>query len=386
MTSDERPAAGIGPWLRLALIPVAVLLLVLGVWLLPMLTSLGVIEAALIGIAWLAILIAALRRLSLPIPEGERRRVESELFIDGAGRPEWLSRFVTLLTLSTVIAALGLLADSTAVVIGAMVVAPLMAPLMTLAGALTLTRPARIAESVVIVAAGSLLAIATAVAVSWVVPGTAPTGELLARTQPQLTDLGIALAAGAAGAYVTVRPHALGALPGVAIAVALIPPLATVGVMLETGDGHRAKQALILFLTNLVAIVLSAAIVFLIAGLTPSAAEIRSRRRLQLGFGIAVTATIAIMVPLAHNSIVLLETDEDVAAIRAVLAPPLDDQGATLESVAVDDTADEIRVTVEVVGPRRPESAELARTVADELGEPVALELRWRFGERATAS
>lgn len=283
------------------------------------------------------------------------------------------------------IAALGLLANSTAVVIGAMVVAPLMAPLMSLAGALTMTRPARIVENAAIVAAGSIVSILTAMAISWIVPGTGTTSELLARTQPQLTDLGIALAAGAAGAYVAVRPHALGALPGVAIAVALVPPLATVGIMLETGREHDAKQAFILFLPNLCAIVVSAAIVFLITGITASAAEIKARRRLQVGLGLAVAATMAVMVPLAQNSISRQREREDAAAIRIAIADELEAGGSSVNSVTVERGAAGPRVVIEVSGPAPPDTDALAEVAATELGERVALELLWRFGDRAEA-
>jgi uncharacterized hydrophobic protein (TIGR00271 family) len=370
-------------WVRLALIPVAVLLLVLGVWLLPALTSLGRVAAALLGVVWVSAVVVALRRLSVPIPVDDLRRVEAELFVDPSDRDTWNRQFVTLLTLSSVIAVLGLLADSTAVVIGAMVVAPLMAPLMSLAGALTLTRPALILQNAIVVALGSALAVATGAVVSWIVPGTAPTAELLARTQPQLTDLGIALAAGAAGAYVTVRPQALGALPGVAIAVALVPPLATVGVMLETGDRGAAGQASILFLTNLAAIVLSASIVFLIAGLTASASEIRRRRRLQVGLALAVAATLAVMIPLARNSVVRHEELTVEADIRSALEAVARSGGNVVEQVTIRSQDEAVVAAVEIVGASPPDAAALAAAAARELGEPVELDIVWRYGEVA---
>jgi uncharacterized hydrophobic protein (TIGR00271 family) len=367
------------------LIPPAVLLLMLGVWLLPALTKLDALPAAIIGIAWLIALVAALRAVSAPLTSTERRRVADELFVEPVGRLPWLAQFVTLLTLSTVIAALGLIANSTAVVIGAMVVAPLMSPLMSLAGALTMTRPSLAAENALVVTAGSGLAVATSVVVSWLVPGHEATSELLARTQPRLTDLGIALAAGAAGAYVTVRPQALGALPGVAIAVALVPPLATVGVMLETGDRGAAGQASILFLTNLAAIVLSASIVFLIAGLTASASEIRRRRRLQVGLALAVAATLAVMIPLARNSVVRHEELTVEADIRSALEAVARSGGNVVEQVTIRSQDEAVVAAVEIVGASPPDAAALAAAAARELGEPVELDIVWRYGEVAVA-
>jgi uncharacterized hydrophobic protein (TIGR00271 family) len=385
MQEDETTRSGGGAWVRLALIPPAVLLLILGVWLLPSLTSMGGLGAALLGVVWVVALVATLRQLSVPMPEADRATIEAELFVRPEERQDWLARFVTLLTLSTIIAALGLLADSTAVVIGAMVVAPLMAPIMSLAGALTMTRPVRIAESAAIVTGGTAVSVATAIIVSWVVPGTLATSEILARTQPQLTDLGIALAAGAAGAYVTVRPHALGALPGVAIAVALVPPLATVGIMLETGRHDAAGQAFILFVTNLSAIALSAAIVFVVTGFTASAAEIRRARRLRIGLAIAVAATIAVMIPLAQNSIARHTDQEAAAAVRRALEPILTASASSIESVTVERGARPVRVVVELAGSSPPAAQELAPTVAEALDERVSLELLWRFGDSADA-
>jgi uncharacterized hydrophobic protein (TIGR00271 family) len=373
MTDDWRP------WVRVALIPPAVLLLIVGVWLLPALTPLDTLAAALIGIAWLVVLIAALRVLTVKLAEPERERVSGDLFVDDEERSEWLAQFVTLLTLSTVIAALGLMADSTAVVIGAMVVAPLMSPLMSLAGALTMARPGQIAVSAIVVAVGSVLTVAVAVVVSWVVPGTETTAELLGRTQPSLPDLGIALAAGAAGAYVVVHPSALGALPGVAIAVALVPPLATVVVMLEIGERRKADDALILFLTNLVAIVLAACVVFVVTGFSASASEIRSRRGLQLGIGIAVAATLVVMTPLAKNSVARHEELATADEVRDALEPVARAQGTVIEHVTIREQSDRLVAAVELLGPLRPRASDFASVVAQRLDEPVELELAWRY-------
>jgi uncharacterized hydrophobic protein (TIGR00271 family) len=381
---------GLSGAVRLALIPVSILLVVLGVWLLPALTGLGGLAAAAIGVAWLAVTIAVLRGAAdRPLAIAERDAVVDELFVPPAGRAAWLARFVTLLTLATVIATLGLIADSTAVVIGAMVVAPLMSPLMSLAGALTMTRPVRVAEFAVVVAAGAVLTAVSAAVISWVVPGTERTAELLARTGPQLTDLGIALAAGAAGGYVTIRRSELGALPGVAIAVALVPPLATVGVMLELGERDRAEQALVLFLTNAVAIVLAASIVFVVAGLTASAEEIRRTRRLRVGLGVATVGTLVVMVPLAHNSVARFEQQSDEEALREALASTLLETGTVVDGIEVRGTKDDAGRTVvvlDVSGPEPPPVDPLATEAATALDEDVALRLRWRFGATGVAA
>ena len=117
---------------------------------------------------------------------------------------------------------------------------------------------------------GALVAIAVGVVVSFISPSLRTDlplpSELLARTNPNLIDLCIALAAGAAGGFVAVRTEASGALPGVGIAVALVPPLATVGICLGLGELGLALGALLLFSTNFVAIVLAAGLVLTGAG------------------------------------------------------------------------------------------------------------------------
>lgn len=170
------------------------------------------------------------RELSLE----ERARILDELFFEGDRRAPYLWRFVALILFSSSIAAFGLLNDSGAVVIGAMLVAPLMTPILGLAAATVQAWMARQVESLAIIGGGALLA----VGVGWIVARLLPEvdedvslpGELLARTAPNLLDLAIAVAAGAAGGYVLVRKEAGSALPGVGIAVALVPPLATVGI------------------------------------------------------------------------------------------------------------------------------------------------------------
>ncbi len=169
-----------------------------------------------------------------------------ELFFEGAERVPYLFRLATLMALSAVIAALGLIADSSAVVIGAMLVAPLMTPIMAFSASLVMGWPVRQVEAAVLVAAASAEAVGVGWVVSAVVPAFRPvllSQELLSRTQPGLLDLAIAVAAGAAGGYVAVHRKAAGALPGVAIAVAVVPPLAAAGVRSSSPQCRTSRRA-----------------------------------------------------------------------------------------------------------------------------------------------
>jgi uncharacterized hydrophobic protein (TIGR00271 family) len=170
----------------------------------------------------------------------------------------WDFDFVTLMVLSTVIAAIGLIQNSAAVVIGAMLVAPLMTPLLGLGLALVQGNPvlARISFRSIILSLSVSLVVG--VVVGLLTPGfEEPTREMLGRGGPGLLDLFVAFTSGLAAAYASSRPGLLAALPGVAIAAALVPPIATSGLALSLGNFHLASGALLLFVINMVTIVLA---------------------------------------------------------------------------------------------------------------------------------
>jgi uncharacterized membrane protein len=115
--------------------------------------------------------------------------------------------------------------------------------------------------------------------------------------------LGVALTAGAAGAWVAAKRTGTDALPGVAIAVSLVPPLATVGICLELGRPDDAAGALVLFLANFAAIVVAACVVFTLSGAAPSRELLRERHRVRNGFIGAVVALGIIALPLVSTGI-----------------------------------------------------------------------------------
>lgn len=208
------------------------------------------------------------------MPESEKLsngRLRAEIF--RAGRADL--KFRLLVYFSCLLATLGLLADSAAVVIGAMLVAPLLGPIMALGEASLGGRPRMLAVAGAALAEGAL----TAVFISFVVAEglsrmsldvlQSIPGEVSARTRPNPLDLGIALAGGTIGAYALVRMRDSTAIPGVAIATALMPPLCTIGIGLAVRDPGIWGGAALLFLTNLIAIMFSASLVFWATGLRP---------------------------------------------------------------------------------------------------------------------
>ena len=175
--------------------------------------------------------------------------------------------FLAMMVLSTAIAAFGLLLSSTAVVVGAMLVAPLMTPIMGAGLALVQGNAVLMKQAARSIFYGFCCALAIGVVLGFITPIDVPTSELLARGAPNLLDLGVALVSGIAGAYAMARPNLSAALPGVAIAAALVPPIATVGIALALGEFAVARGAVMLFGTNVVAIILSAAAVLYAVGL-----------------------------------------------------------------------------------------------------------------------
>jgi len=172
----------------------------------------------------------------------ERADVLNELFPDDERIVPYIKRFATLMILSTTIAAFRLIANSAAVVIGAMLVAPLMTPMLALAASLTYAQMKRFVGSVSLIVIGTVGAIATGWVVARIAGGsltaTSLSSELLARTTPSLLDLGIAIAAGLTGGYVLTHKGAGSSLPGVAIAVAVRTPMSS-PCRASTDQSHR---------------------------------------------------------------------------------------------------------------------------------------------------
>ncbi len=171
--------------------------------------------------------------------------------------------FHFLLGISGIIATLGLLADSVAIIIGAMIIAPLIGPITGIAYSTTVANRRLLRRSALTLSTGVSLTVIISLLTTTAIGLKTVTPEILARTNPTLLDLGIALAAGAAGAFANSRRRIADALPGVAIAVALVPPLSVVGIGLALGEKHLSVGALLLFLTNLTGIIFSGVIIFL---------------------------------------------------------------------------------------------------------------------------
>jgi uncharacterized hydrophobic protein (TIGR00271 family) len=174
--------------------------------------------------------------------------------------------YYILLLLSVIIATLGLLANNSATIIGAMIIAPLMGPIMAIAFAMSLHNQRLLKRASFSLMTGIALSVGTAALITVLLGYAAVTPEIEARSLPTLLDLGVALAAGAAGSYAKSRRHIADALPGVAISVALVPPLSVIGIGLALPSRDVALGASLTLLTNLAGIVFSGALIFIWQG------------------------------------------------------------------------------------------------------------------------
>lgn len=291
-------------------------------------------------------------------------------------------RFFLMLTLSVTIAVMGLAANSAAVVIGAMLVAPLMTPIMTFAASVGLGLGRRAVQAAFLVVVGAAWSIALGAVLARLLPSVTIGSELLARTRPDVRDLVVAVAAGTAGAYATARADVSSALPGVAVAVALVPPLAATGILLESHQSVLAEGSLLLFLTNLLAIIVSAIVVMLATRVIPTIRLFFVSPRVAItSIGILV-ATAAIAVPLTARSIHAASSSrlqEDVsAAVDAWLG------NSPLDVVALE--IDGSTATVELAGQTEPPPVyELATRLVPVLGPDAEAVVRWDQRAQGTA-
>lgn len=185
----------------------------------------------------------------------------------------WSSRYAFMVIISAGISILGLLLPSSAVLIGAMLISPLMMPIIGLGFSLATFDFKEMRNAAVALAAGAAIAIGLSALFVAMSPVQTVTNEIAIRTQPNLFDLLVALLSALAGAYALIRGRGE-TVVGVAIAIALMPPLAVVGFGIATGNLTIAGGAFLLFLTNLVTIALTAAFMARIYGfgshLTPA--------------------------------------------------------------------------------------------------------------------
>ena len=285
------------------------------------------------------------------LAEVDITRMRDQLFFEGPQRGRRLSRYWLLLPLSAVIASAGVVSDSTATVIGAMIVAPLMTPILGIVLAVVLADGANLRRCLLLVVAGA----AAVVGIGWLLglfvpyPIVAATNsQVAARVTPRIVDLVAALATGAVGAVALARSDISDTLPGVAIAISLVPPLAVVGLTLESGAPHQSLAAFVLFTTNVAAILASGIVVMALYRVHRAIGQ-AAAAGFHRGGAVAVIACLllVVIVPLWINSDRIDKTTVRESEVQAVAEHWASDAGWSVVGV----TATGERVLVEATGP-----------------------------------
>lgn len=244
-----------------------------------------------------------------PDDDGERRERLSrdELYADIVESIRITKVFYALVLLSALVAAGGMLRDNVAVVIGAMVIAPLIGPNMALALGTTLGDSELLRRAMKANLLGLMLAMGIATVLGLVLTVDPSVPELLSRTRVTFGDMALALAAGVAGALSYTRGVS-SALIGVMVAVALLPPVVALGMLLGSGHWVLAYGAGILTVTNVAAINLAGVVTFLLQGIRPMLwyEERRAKKatRLAIGLWVMLLALLVVAIALAPKNLV----------------------------------------------------------------------------------
>ncbi len=286
--------------------------------------------------------------------------------------------FFIMIGLSGIIATYGLLQDSTAVIIGAMLVAPLFTPILAFSLAIVQGDIRLLRLAVESALKGVALAIGLSVFLTALSPLRVVTHEIASRTHPNLFDLAVALASGAAGAYAVARKDVAASLPGVAIAAALVPPLGVIGVGLAMGDPQIAGGGGLLFSTNLIAITLAGSVTLLLLGFRPTA---RAEREVRLRYGLVVSLALlaVIAIPLGVVFVDSIQESRLRRTIDHVLHLQLEEV-TDLEVVdfAFEERGDQLEVSATVYA-RSPVTEIFVEVTRDQLSQalnrPVSLHL-----------
>lgn len=287
--------------------------------------------------------------------------------------------------LATVIACYGLFANSPAVVIGSMVVALLLGPIAGVALGLNTSDWSLLRTALFALTGGVAWIFVIAIVVGLVHRDVPLTGQILLRTKPDLFELIIALASGAAGAVAVLSPRFGTTLVGVAVATALVPPLAASGILLARADFVLAGGAFLLAVTNVAAIQVAFSVVFWVGGYRQITAIgkrgfLAFLRRDLLSVGLLGLLAVAFGVQL-HNAI---NTSLFESKVRAVLRQRFNDlSGFHLVEVQLAREGDATVVRAVVRGPKAPSTEEVAVAQADLPSPPggSTLRLRVRFVE-----
>ena len=290
--------------------------------------------------------------------------------------------FFIMNALAAVIAGYGLLADSTAVVIGAMLVAMMLGPISGIALALIDARWVLLRTALSTLALGVIMIYAIGVIIGLIHLDLPITHEILTRTKPTVIDLMIALAGGAAGAFAAVSPRLSVAVVGVAVATALVPPLVASGILLAHGQLQNSANAFLLAFTNMVAIQVSSSLVLWIAGFRRgSDDEINSVWGFIKRNSISLLILFILAIYLSFNLMQSVQKQLYETQIKQKISQTLNVNNNIIDTIQFDPRDDFTLVRTSIRGDTAPSTAEIkklnAQLIKDRKGHPSYLQIRF---------
>ena len=306
-----------------------------------------------------------LTKRTLPIYPRATTEEFQELFKVLRENSKISSVYVVMMILSTLIATFGLFGDSSPVIIGAMILAPIISPIVSFAMGMVRYDKNMINQGLITILIGTGVCLLFSAGVSLIIPIKIITSEIDARLSPTLLDMGIAVASGIAAAYAHAKEGIAKSLAGVAIAVALVPPLAVAGIGIGWWDWAVFSGAFLLYLTNLAGIIMFAGITFLFLGFAPF-----RRARIGLIYTLILIGMVMVPLSLSFNRI------KKEANITREL------EGSTINELVIRNVSvrfeEPLRVSLTLVGPDKLEGdeiKEIKKEIEENIGEPIKLEV-----------
>jgi len=250
--------------------------------------------------------------------------------------------YLTLMILSTLLATTGLFANSAPVIIGAMILAPLMAPIISLSMGVVRADKFLMVHSARTLIIGVFMALLFSCVYTLFIPLEQITAEMQGRLNPNLLDLMVAVFSGIAGAYATSKEEVAKSLAGVAIAVALVPPLSVTGIGLGLGNIDVIYGSFLLFITNLVGITLSAALTFIVLGFAPI-------KRAKKGIFYTSILMALIAIPLFLSFMQVVEKNDYFNKLNSIKSIVLNNEKIELNIHTLENKKNIIFINIEVI-------------------------------------
>ncbi|HIP13640.1 MAG TPA: TIGR00341 family protein [Arcobacter sp.] len=264
-----------------------------------------------------------------------------DLFVTLRDGSKFSSVFLVLMVLSTLLATTGLFASSAPVIIGAMILAPLMSPIISLSMGVVRAEKLLITQSIRTLFIGISTALLFSYIYSSFIPLHQITPEMQGRLTPNLLDLMVAIFSGIAGAYASSKESIAKSLAGVAIAVALVPPLSVTGIGMAFGDFSMIYHSFLLFVTNLVGITLAAALTFIVLGYAPV-------NRAKKGIFYTVVLLSIITIPLSISFINMVEKNKIFTTLNSIKSLQIKDERVVLNILDINIENKLLEIDIEI--------------------------------------